>query len=49
MVFACHSPNPALLQRKAAAVKGLDLWFGRDLAEKSVNAGLYGWLVERIR
>lgn len=49
MVFACHSPSPALAKRCAEARDHVDLWFADTLARKAVRAGLFDWLIERVR
>lgn len=47
MFFVCHSPSPAL--RKKAPPADVDLWFAEALADKAIRAGLFEWLVQRIR
>ncbi|MFZ2029684.1 MAG: restriction endonuclease [Vitreimonas sp.] len=49
MVFACHSPSPALIARAAAATERVDLWLADTLAQKAVRAGLFDWLIEQAR
>lgn len=49
MVFACHSPSTALTAHKATPPAGADLWFAETLAHKAVRAGLFDWLIERVR
>ncbi len=49
MVFACHSPTPALIARAAAATERVDLWLADTLAQKAVRAGLFDWLIEQAR
>lgn len=49
MFFVCHSPARSLLERAASPPDGVDLWFADELATKAVQAGLFDWLVERVR
>lgn len=47
MFFVCHSPSKALSAAKAP--DGAELWFGEALADQVLHAGLFDWLVQRIR
>lgn len=48
MFFVCHTPSRALAKR-AETESDIDLWFSETLAEKALRAGLFDWLVERVR
>ena len=45
MFFVCHSPVGAL----ACDAPDVHLWLGERLAEQTVRAGLFDWLVEKAR
>jgi hypothetical protein len=47
MVFACHSPSPALAAH--APIDKVQLWLADALAAKALHAGLLDWLIERVR
>jgi hypothetical protein len=49
MFFICHSPNKALLAQAANPAPGVELWFAETVAEKAIRAGLFEWLIERVR
>lgn len=49
MFFVCHTPAADLVARVADPPDGVDIWLGNTLAEKAIRAGLFDWLVERIR
>ena len=44
--FICHSPKGAL---STAEDDRLQIWVGERLADAAVKAGLYDWLIERVR
>lgn len=44
MFFVCHSPRGPL---RLNGDRGVHLWAGADLADASLRAGLYDWLIER--
>lgn len=48
MFFVCHSPSPTL-SGGADKYAAVDLWLGETLADKALRAGLFDWLVERVR
>jgi hypothetical protein len=43
MFFVCHSPIGGLSANNAS----VHLWFGAELAEAAINAGLFDWLTEK--
>lgn len=45
MFFICHSPKGDLAAHDS---KVAYVWTGRELAEKVIRAGLFGWLMERV-
>lgn len=45
--FVCHSPSTALAKRVDAP--NVELWFAEEIAAKTVRAGLFDWLIERVR
>jgi hypothetical protein len=47
MFFVCHSPSKALSKMEGG--DGVELWFGDALAEQVMRAGLFDWLVQRVR
>ena len=47
MFFVCHSPTAAL--NATTPPEGVDLWRTDTLAEKALRAGLFDWLIERVR
>lgn len=49
MVFACHSPSPALAKLRPEAADHVDLWFAETLAQKAISSGLFDWLIARVR
>ena len=49
MFFICHSPNKALLARAANPAPDVELWVAETVAEKAIRAGLFEWLIERVR
>ena len=44
--FVCHSPTSEL---RIPAEQGLHLWSGDALADATIDAGLFDWLIERTR
>lgn len=48
MFFICHSPSPALA-KQANGYAAIDLWLGDSLAAKALRAGLFDWIVDRVR
>jgi hypothetical protein len=46
MFFVCHSPSSNL---QAPDDPKIHLWMGNTLAEQTVRAGLFDWLIERVR
>ena len=49
MFFICHSPSRALVARVANPAPDVELWFADTIAEKAIRAGLFEWLIERVR
>jgi hypothetical protein len=49
MFFVCHSPNKALQKQHANPAPQVELWFSETVADKAVRAGLFDWLVDRLR
>ncbi|MEZ5656105.1 MAG: hypothetical protein R3E04_09500 [Sphingobium sp.] len=47
--FICHSPKDALVLPDEALMSDAGLWIGLDLARKALSAGLFNWLVDRVR
>jgi hypothetical protein len=47
MFFVCHSPSKGL--SAISGSDGVELWFGDALADQVMRAGLFDWLVQRIR
>lgn len=47
MFFVCHSPKGKL--RQQTALPDVELWFVETVAEKAIRAGLFQWLVQRVR
>lgn len=45
MFFVCHSPTGVLALPTDPAIH---VWAGRQLAERTVQAGLFDWLVEKV-
>jgi hypothetical protein len=48
MFFVCHSPTGALRKTQEGA-DDIDIWTGRQLAEKVVRSGLFDWVVAQVR
>ncbi len=48
-VLACHSPSSALARQADDQPADIALWFADTLARKAVRAGLFDWLIERVR
>lgn len=46
LFFLCHSPKGAL---EAADDTRIQVWLGPKLAEQAVKAGLFAWLIEKVR
>ena len=49
MFFICHSPTGKLRTQTAAPAADVELWFAETVAEKAIRAGLFEWLVQRVR
>ncbi|HVY88320.1 MAG TPA: restriction endonuclease [Hyphomonadaceae bacterium] len=47
MFFVCHSPAGKLRVHSVPA--GVEMWFAETVAQKAVRAGLFEWVVERVR
>ena len=47
MFFVCHSPTAAL--NATTPPDGVDFWRVDTIAEKALRAGLFDWLIERVR
>jgi hypothetical protein len=47
MFFVCHSPSAAL--STATPPDSVDLWGIEAIADKALRAGLFDWLIERVR
>nr|WP_293376269.1 restriction endonuclease [Phenylobacterium sp.] len=45
MFFVCHSPKGRL----EAQQPGVHLWLGETLTEQAIKAGLFAWLIEKVR
>jgi hypothetical protein len=47
MFFICHSPSSKL--RQQVSLPDVEIWFAHIVARKAVRAGLFEWLVQRVR
>ena len=45
MFFVCHSPKGQLQTEQS----GVHVWLGETLAEQAIKAGLFAWLIEKVR
>jgi hypothetical protein len=48
-VLACHSPSSALARQADDQPADIALWLTDTLARKAIRAGLFDWLIERVR
>ena len=46
MFFVCHSPQGPLA---ASGRSEVHVWTGLALSERAVDAGLFGWLMDRLK
>lgn len=49
LVFVCHSPDAGLRARLGNEPDFVNLWFAETIADKAVRAGLFDWIVDRLR
>lgn len=47
MFFVCHSPNGKL--RQFTSSPDVELWFSDTVAKKAIRAGLFEWLIQRVK